>query len=161
MLSYTLYKESRILNQMSIWVWSGLRSHDSCNAWTAKLNWLRGFASFLISKPRRPPTLPSTNFLCVSLFHSTDPSNYKHMKIHLESQPHLMLNIQKNLLFAYETLFKTTSASLSSQHLSLPLHQCLHDISRLSCSISTPPGMSALAPSVLLVFNASWIYLNK
>lgn len=62
MLSYTLYKESRILNQMSIWVWSGLRSHDSCNAWTAKLNWLRGFASFLISKPRRPPPFPPLTF---------------------------------------------------------------------------------------------------
>lgn len=122
---------------------------------------LRGCTSFLISKPRRPPPFPPLTFFVSLSFIVLTHLTINTMKIHLELQPHLMLNIQKNLLFAYETLFKTTSATLSSQHLSLPLHQCLREISRLSHSISTPLGMSALAPSVLLVFNASWIYLNK
>lgn len=78
MLNYTLYKESRNFKSDEYMSVKWIERPWFMQSLDCKTELIKGPCLISHFKTTKTPILPSTNFLCVSLFHSTDPSNYKH-----------------------------------------------------------------------------------
>lgn len=145
MLTYTLYKESRNF-QSDEYVsvkWTERPCFMQCLECITKL--IKALPHLISHfKTTMTPTPPSTNFHCVSFFHSTDPSNYKHNEDTLGITISFDVEHPEEPSICLRDLFQDNTLHPILPAFSLPLHQRLSEISRLFHSISTPPGLSTL-----------------